>query len=121
MTLKCIISRVTWCSLKKKDITIYLIKSVHNEVGGQPDLLKTDSLKQETSITLTSFTDERADCLLPEVCFCLPHLSLSFHLSVCIFLHLPSLLHIAPIVPSDLYKDVLFLYLQVWCVFRGET
>lgn len=45
-------------ALKKNDIAMYLIQSVHAQVGGQPAQLKTNYLKQETSITPTSFKDE---------------------------------------------------------------
>lgn len=82
----CIFSRVTWCSLEKKDITMYyIVKWMHDEVGVQPDLLKAYPLQQESSIKLTSFKDEDVDHLLLEMpCFHL-HLSLSLHLNVYIF------------------------------------
>ena len=74
-----------------------------------------------SSIKLTSFKDEDLDRLLREMpCFHLLHLSLSLHLNVYIFSNLPSLLVIVPIVSSSLYKDVLFLFVQL-CIFRQET
>ena len=89
---------------------------MHDEVGGQPDLLKAYPLQPESSIKLTSFKDEDVHRLLLEMpCFHL-HLPLSLHLNVYIF-SIPSLLVIVLIVSSSFYKDVLFLYVQLY-MFR---
>ena len=39
---------------------------MHDEVGGQPDLLKAYPLQPESSIKLTSFKDEDVHPLVPE-------------------------------------------------------